>query len=190
MFLDIYLHRILLYTFSIMETTNQKNTATIIHLSTLSQYIFPFGNFILPIIIWTSYKKNSSFVESHGRNAINFQLSIFLYSIILCLIAIPSLLYAIFNDASVKAIVSDNEDVFFENLFTNWAGIAIIVVVSAMLFFLMKVAEFFLVIYAGVKASNEEEYQYPLTINFIKAPTYDKPIKDEPTISDVETSTE
>jgi len=32
----------------------------------------------------------------------------------------------------------------------------------------IKVAEFFLVIYASVKASNGEEYSYPLTIPFIK----------------------
>src|SRR5690606_1647919 len=99
------------------------NAATIIHLSTLSQYFIPLGNFILPIIIWTSLKKDSAFVESHGRNAINFQLSIFLYTIILFLIAIPVFLYSIFSNLDTKSIVID-DDFFFNNLVSgNWTGI-------------------------------------------------------------------
>jgi len=155
--------------------TKHKNAATILHLSTLSQYFIPFGNFILPIIIWASLKKDSAFVESHGRKVINFQLSIFLYTIILFLIAIPVFLYSIFSSLHTKAIVID-EDFFFNNLVSaNWTGVSILVFLAAMMFFLMKVAEFFLVIFAGVKASNGEECNYPATINFIRARTTIEP---------------
>nr|WP_300568584.1 DUF4870 domain-containing protein [Flavobacterium sp.] len=36
------------------------------------------------------------------------------------------------------------------------------------IFVALKVTEFFLVVYAAVKSSNGEEFQYPLTINFLK----------------------
>ncbi|HLA55962.1 MAG TPA: DUF4870 domain-containing protein [Flavobacterium sp.] len=152
-----------------METTNSKNTATLTHLSTFSQYFFPFGNFILPLIIWSSAKKNSEFVDKHGRQAINFQLSIFLYTLILCLIAIPVLLFTIFKNVPFRAMV--NGDDFFIDHFNagNITGIVVVAVMAVMVFFLMKVAEFFLVIYASVKAANGEEYEYPMTIKFIKA---------------------
>ena len=60
-----------------MEATNNKNTATLIHLSALSQYIFPFGNFIFPILIWSAVKDKSEYLNEQGKQVINFQLSLF-----------------------------------------------------------------------------------------------------------------
>jgi uncharacterized Tic20 family protein len=150
-----------------METNNQKSIATFLHLSTLAQYFIPFGNFIFPIVIWSSFRKNAEFVDRHGRNAINFQLSIFLYTLILALIAIPVLMFTIFRTVPFRDMVYGN-DILVENFsFADITGIAIVAIVAVTLFFLMKAAEFFLVIFAAVKAANGEEYQYPLTINFI-----------------------
>ena len=59
-------------------TNHQKNIATFIHLSTFSRFIFPFGNFIGPIILWVANKDKSDFIDHHGKQAINFQISILL----------------------------------------------------------------------------------------------------------------
>jgi uncharacterized Tic20 family protein len=40
--------------------------------------------------------------------------------------------------------------------------------IIAVIFGLLKVAEFFLIIYASIKTSNGEKYNYPITIPFIK----------------------
>ena len=80
-----------------MITTNDKNIATVLHLSTLTQYIIPFGNYIFPIVIWSSKKGESEFIDYNGKQVLNFQLSIFLYSVVLCLIAIPIFIYTIYN---------------------------------------------------------------------------------------------
>ena len=149
-----------------MTTSNQKTVAAITHLSTLSQYFLPFGNFIFPIVIWSTAKNNSSFVDHHGRQIINFQLSILLYSIVLALIAIPVLLFSIFKNVPLEAIVND-ENVFNHFTAGNLTGIATIAIVAFILFITMKVLEFFLIINAAVKAANGEHYQYPLTIPFI-----------------------
>ena len=80
-----------------MTTSNEKNTATLLQLSLLSQYLIPFGNFIFPLLIWSSKKNESKFVDTHGKQALNFQLSMLLYSLIALIIAIPTCLYWFIN---------------------------------------------------------------------------------------------
>ncbi len=148
-------------------TSNEKNTSALIHLSTLSQYIIPFGNFIFPIIIWSSKKNDSEFIDTNGKQALNFQLSMFLYTLLLILISIPVLLYSIFKNVSLKDI--ENGDFVIDQLSAgNITGIVIIAAIAFMLLCFSKITEFILIIIAGVKASNGESYKYPFTINFFK----------------------
>ena len=76
-----------------MKKTNENNTATFIHLSSLSQYFFPFGNFIFPLLIWSSKKNESEFIDYNGKQVLNFQLSFFIYSLVLGMIAIPIIIF-------------------------------------------------------------------------------------------------
>ncbi|WP_428229634.1 DUF4870 domain-containing protein [Flavobacterium sp.] len=152
----------------IMETTSEKNTATFTHLSTLSQYIIPFGNYIFPILIWTSYKDKSEFVNHHGKQALNFQLSLLLYTLILALIAIPIFITVFLQNIPLEAVFND-EDFIIRN-FDFHGNIALLSIgaTAVLLFGVLKFVEFFLVIYASIKTSNGELYKYPLTIPFIK----------------------
>jgi len=156
-----------------METANEKNTAALLHLSALSQYFIPFGNFILPIVIWAIGKKDSAYVDHHGRQSINFHLSMLLYTLILCVIAIPIFIFTIFRNAPINAIIDEDNFVLNGHDFNveNFSGIVVIALTAVFLFVAMKTAEFFLVIYATIKAANGELYKYPLTINFIKEET-------------------
>jgi len=152
----------------IMENTSDKNTATFTHLSTLSQYIIPFGNYIFPILIWTSYKDKSEFVNHHGKQTLNFQLSLLLYSLVLALIAIPIFITVFLQNLPMEAVFND-EDFIIRNFdFQGNIGLITVGVTAVILFVLLKVVEFFLVIYASIKTSNGELYKYPLTIPFIK----------------------
>nr|WP_305070059.1 DUF4870 domain-containing protein [Flavobacterium covae] len=38
-------------------TKQEKNYASITHLSAFAKFIFPLGNYIIPVILWTSRKK-------------------------------------------------------------------------------------------------------------------------------------
>jgi len=152
----------------IMETTSEKNTATFTHLSTLSQYIIPFGNYIFPILIWTSYKDKSEFVNHHGKQALNFQLSLLLYTLILALIAIPIFIIVFLQNLPMEAVFNDENFVIRNFNFEGNIGLLTIGATAVVLFGLLKVVEFFLVIYASIKTSNGEYYKYPLTIPFIK----------------------
>lgn len=151
-----------------METKNEKTTAAITHLSTFSQYCIPFGNFIFPIIIWSSKKDKSEFIDYHGKQIINFQFSLMLYCIICLLVAIPTLMTAFFTDQNWNELIY-NPDTFWESInFANNREFFIIGIISLMMILVLKFIEFFLIIIAAVNASNGEKYKYPLTINFIK----------------------
>jgi uncharacterized Tic20 family protein len=151
-----------------METSTEKKIAALTHLSTFSQYIIPFGNYIFPIILWTSKKDESEFVDHNGKQVLNFQLSILIYSLVLIMIAIPVFLFTVLRNISFNELVN-NEEILFEHFdYGNSIGLLTIGALALIAIAGIKVAEFFLVIYASVKASNGEEYNYPLTINFLK----------------------
>jgi hypothetical protein len=151
-----------------METTNEKNLATFTHLSTLSQYCIPFGNYIFPILIWSTNKDKSEFVDYHGKQVLNFQLSLLLYSLVLAIIAIPIFIITVFSNIPLNAILNDHDFVMNHFSVENITGMVIVALIALFIFVGLKVTEFFLIIYASVKASNGEKYRYPLTIPFIK----------------------
>ncbi|SCX77650.1 DUF4870 domain-containing protein [Flavobacterium caeni] len=151
-----------------METNSTKNTAALIHLSTLTQYLIPFGNYIFPIIIWSATKDKSTFIDQQGKRAINFQLSLFLYSLVLCLIAFPVLFVTVFKNVSMSSIFHGEDWILEDFSLANVTGIVAVAIIAAGFFFLLKVVEFFLVIYASVQSSNGEDFKYPLTIPFLK----------------------
>jgi uncharacterized Tic20 family protein len=151
-----------------METQSKNSTAALMNLSTLTQYFIPFGNLIFPIIIWSTNKDKSEYIDQQGKQTINFQLSLFVYSCILALIAVPIIVIAVIRNASFSAFVSNNDLVLDEFNFNNINGILTVAIIAVILFIGLKIAEFFLIIYASLKTSNGDDFKYPLTINFLK----------------------
>lgn len=62
--------------------TEERKWAMFSHIGTFSTFFVPFGNFIAPLIIWQVKKHESDFIVEHSKESLNFQISIFLYSII------------------------------------------------------------------------------------------------------------
>jgi uncharacterized Tic20 family protein len=151
-----------------MKTTNENNTATFIHLSSLSQYFFPLGSFIFPLLIWNTKKHESEFIDYNGKQVLNFQLSFFLYSLILVMIAIPMIIFSVFNNIAFSSMINEQEFILNQFKYENNMDSIIFVILMLLIFIGLKVAEFFLIILASVKASKGEYYKYPLTISFIK----------------------
>ncbi|MBS1534391.1 MAG: DUF4870 domain-containing protein [Bacteroidetes bacterium] len=151
-----------------METTKQTQTAAFINLSTLTQYFIPLGNFIFPIIIWGANKDKSEYVEQQAKQTLNFQLSLFMYSCILALIAVPIFLVTFFNHAHFNAHLEDGDFTFTDFDFSDLNGWLTLGILAVLVFAMLKVAEFFLIIYASVKTANGDDFKYPFTINFLK----------------------
>ena len=155
-----------------MITSNERTISSLTHLSALTQYFLPFGNFICPIIIWSSKKNDSEFIDYNGKQILNFQLSIFAYSIVALLIAVPLLIFGFVKNVSTNSTFNSSiniENINFDN-FSNHKITSIIVValIAGAVFVFLKLIEFILIIYAAVKASNGEHFKYPLTIPFFK----------------------
>ena len=64
-------------------TSQEKNWAMGCHLSSLSGFIgVPFGNILGPLIIWLLKKNDSPFIDDHGRESLNFHISLWIYGIV------------------------------------------------------------------------------------------------------------
>ena len=90
-----------------MITNTEKNWATLTHLGAFGQYLFPLGNFVIPIIIWSSKKNESAFVDYNGKQCINFQLSVLLYSLILGAIFIPTFVITFLSHVTFDELIHD-----------------------------------------------------------------------------------
>lgn len=69
-----------------MRQDNQLLVIT--HLSQLITLITGFGSLLLPLVLWLTQKEKVYQMDAHGKNIINFQLSLIVY----CLICIPLIL--------------------------------------------------------------------------------------------------
>lgn len=151
-----------------MLTNSEKNWASISHLSALSQYCFPLGNFILPMIVWSSKKNESTYIDHNGKQCINFQLSVLLYSLILGVIFVPAFLITFFSHVTFNELIYDRHLIIQDGNLSENIGLITTGVIAIFLLACLKIAEFFLIIRAAVKTANGEYYTYPLTIQFLK----------------------
>ena len=59
-----------------------RNLIVVAHLSQLLDLITGIGGFIVPLVIWITQKDKIRGMDESGKQILNFQISIFLYSII------------------------------------------------------------------------------------------------------------
>lgn len=82
------------------------------HISAFAFFVFPaFGNILGPLIIWLIKKEEYPFVDEQGKEALNFQISITIYSLAaallsIILIGIPILIALFFFDFILVVIAS------------------------------------------------------------------------------------
>ena len=123
-----------------MITANDKNYSSITHLSGFAGWFFPFGNIIAPLLLWIAKKNESTYIDSHGKAALNFQLSILFYCFLLAILIIPI------------------------TIFTLGLGL-LAIIIGFIPAIILKIV---LIISASMKATNGEYYNYPFTIEFVK----------------------
>jgi len=71
---------------SIMRQDRQLLVIT--HLSQLINLVTGFGSLVLPLVLWLTQKEKVYQMDIHGKNIINFQLSLILW----CIICVPLIL--------------------------------------------------------------------------------------------------
>lgn len=108
------------------------------HLSGYVGFVAAFA-FLGPLVVWLIKRDAHPFIDHHGKEALNFQLSVLLYLVVGAIAAIPIA------------------------IFTVGLGLLVLIPVGLAL----AVAWLVLPIVAAVRASNGEGYRYPVTIRFI-----------------------
>ncbi|MCZ7558375.1 MAG: DUF4870 domain-containing protein [Bacteroidia bacterium] len=128
-----------------------KTWGMLCHLAVFAGFLVPFGNIFGPLTVWLMKRDSIPEVMEHGKESLNFQISITLYSIVGVVVVIAALL------GSAAQSVTGDPDV--EVLLFTGAWI--------LGFLLIAVLELIFVIVATVRASRRESYRYPLSIRFI-----------------------
>ncbi len=118
-------------------TQEERTWALASHVGSLVSAWFAFG-FLAPLLVML-LKSDSPFVRRHAVESLNFQISLLIYGVV----------------GTVVALVL--------TLATFGIGLFVIIPVVAVLALIVLV----LIIVATVKASNGEDYRYPLTLRFI-----------------------
>ena len=122
-------------------SSESRNWAVFAHLSTFSVLVgVPFGNVLGPLVIWLIKRREDPYAERHAREALNFNLSLTLYGLILLLGGLVLLVVLIGLAVLLMALL------YFVVFFFVWLILSII---------------------AAIAASRGDQYTYPLSIRLI-----------------------
>jgi uncharacterized Tic20 family protein len=112
-------------------------------------------------------KDKSEFIDNHGKQALNFQLSIFLYVIIISCLTIPMFLFGVLNSIEFPKFWHRYDFDFHISRFDS-SDVIIFSVLIGVLVLAAFILEIIFIVIATSKASQGEPYRYPITINFLK----------------------
>ncbi len=82
-----------------MDDSEAQSWAIGCHLAGLAGYVVPLGNVLGPLVVWLLKKHEHERVDQHGKEALNFQISVLIYGavsflLIFAFIGLP-LLFAV-----------------------------------------------------------------------------------------------
>ncbi len=152
---------------------HEKNLSAAIHASTFSRFFVPFGNILLPLVLWLANRNDSAYVDYNGKQALNFQISMFLYSVVFGAISIP-FFFGFFPDLFDHGFMNwgnwnhyngfhmnfDWDDFPFRRIWP--LGIAGLIPIAL---FIVNVVY---TILATLRTNEGQVFKYPITIPFIK----------------------
>jgi uncharacterized Tic20 family protein len=77
------------------SSKDERTWAMIAHLSAFAYYFTGIGHILGPLIVWLAKRDGRPFVDDQAKEALNFQISVTIYGVILCLLVI-TVIFAIF----------------------------------------------------------------------------------------------
>ena len=137
---------------------NEKSWGAIAHVAALIGLAMPFGNVIGPLIVWQLKKDESEFVKEHGKESLNFQLTLSIITFVIMIIALAGILFTFVMPAIQYGEPSPESIPGFLLIIFSFAGF------FALLFLFNLVC----IIVAAIKAGDGDLYSYPFRIKFIK----------------------
>ena len=122
-------------------TKEDRNMAMLCHLASFATLVgIPLGNIVGPLIVWLIKREQSSFIDWHGKESINFQISVTIYGISSGILIV----YGIISETLTLAFIG------------------FLLLPLTLLFALIMVTV------ATMRANDGIRHQYPLTMRFTK----------------------
>lgn len=118
------------------------------HLSALAVLLVPLGNVIGPLVVWLVQRKDP-FVNEHGKEAVNFQLSVLLYALLFGVLVVATM--------GADFVLSSMDNALFA------LGIPFIFA-----FIPLLILEAVAIALASERAMEGVPFRYPLRIRFIR----------------------
>ena len=122
-------------------TKEYRNMAMLCHLAAFATVVgIPLGNIVGPLVVWLIKREQSSFVDWHGKESINFQISVTIYGIVGGILIVLGITGGILAPALIGLVLLP----------------------------LTLLFAFIMVIVATMRANDGLPHRYPLTMRFIK----------------------
>lgn len=128
-----------------------RNWTSVLYLSGLSSFIFPLGNIIVPLVIWLLKKEEHTYIDTHGKEVLNFQITLFVVAVVVGLLLLVLGGIAIATHAISLAF----------NYIPVFAFLTVIVASFGIINLIMMIM-------GAIKANSGKTFKLPLTFSFIK----------------------
>ena len=134
----------------------ERNWSMLVHLSALSSLVTSgLGGILGPLIVWLIFRARSDMVDFHGKRALNFNISFFIYYIILIALMIPFFVIGTIADIEQEIVAG-----FWETL--------ALLGVSLFLMLILGIIWIIWTIVAAIRASRGDPPGYILAIPFLR----------------------
>jgi len=114
----------------------------------------PYAGLLVPYLVWQQGKTRHPFIDQQGKAAMNFLLSMAVYSIVLAIFSI----FLLFSTCMME-ISRPNSD------FALFNAVCIALAVIAAFF---AISQLVMISFAAAKAAQGQTYRYPFTIQFLR----------------------
>ena len=153
---------------------HERTLSALIHGSTLSRFFIPFGQFLVPLVLWLSNRNQSELVDYNGKQALNFQISMTLYNFLAGIISIPffiGFLPDLWGDRNFRWGSMDHFDFFDWDFGSHWFDTPFFwwpLGIAGIVGFGLFIVNIVYTILATIRTSEGQYFKYPITIKFIK----------------------
>lgn len=132
---------------------SERNWAMLIHLSLYSFFLLNIFGFAVPFVLWLYKKKDSKFIDDHGKAALNFAITLLLLALSVLILGILFALgtaFTIFNETTQASEITP-----YALLFIGFGIVSLVLLALLPIF--------------GVRAAlNGKSYRYPIAFSFFK----------------------
>jgi uncharacterized Tic20 family protein len=144
-----------------IPSSQERAWALLCHVSAYLGFFFPFGNVLGPLLVWMFKRDQMPLVREHGREALNFQISVSVYAVILFLVWLVLGFLGMF-------LLRPGQVPQETPAPGQWAPPIALIIVPMALFGLFVLADIVLVVTGALRGFQGLPWRYPLTFRLVK----------------------